>query len=252
MPELERMLTALGDELDWPVAPDLAPAVMERIAEPRPRRRRLPFARRSLALAFALVLLLAGAAYAAFPGVRDAVRDVLGIQGATVERRSQLPPAPPAQPLNLGTRTTLAEAKIGFTPLVPADPGEPDGVFVRRTVAGGELSLTYRPRPGLPRARATRLGLLVTEFRGDLSPDYLRTIVGPASRVSRLTVDGGRALWIEGAPHYFFYRAPNGRFSESPLRIAQNVLLLERGRLLVRLEGAFDRGRAIEIARSLR
>jgi hypothetical protein len=252
MPELERMLTALGDELDWPVAPDLAPAVMERIAEPRPRSRRLPFARRSLALAFALVLLLAGAAYAAFPGVRDAVRDVLGIQGATVERRSQLPPAPPSQPLNLGTRTTLAEEKIGFTPLVPADPGDPDGVFVRRTAPGGELSLTYRPRPGLPRARATKLGLLVTEFRGDLSPDYLRKIVGPASSVSRLAVDGGRALWIEGAPHYFFYRAPNGRFPESPLRIAQNVLLLERGRLLVRLEGAFDRGRAIEIARSLR
>ena len=36
------------------------------------------------------------------------------------------------------------------------------------------------------------------------------------------------------------------------LRIAQNVLLVEHGRLLIRLEGAFDRERAIEVARSLR
>jgi hypothetical protein len=246
MPELERMLSALGEELDWPPTPDLAPGVMERLAQPAPSRR-LPIARRSLALAFAALLLLAGAAYAAFPGVRDAVRDVFGLQGATVERRHRLPAGPPPQPLKLGARTTLADADVGFTPLVPL--GRPDGVFVRHTVPGGQLSLTYRPRPGLPRARSTHLGLLVTEFRGDLSPDYLRKIVGPATDVARL---GGHALWIAGAPHYFFYRAPDGRFLVNQLRIAQNVLLLERGRLLIRLEGAFDRERAIEIARSLR
>jgi hypothetical protein len=255
MPELERMLTALGEELDWPQTPDLASRVMERLAEPVPvpaPRRRLPIARRTLALAFVLLLLLAGAAFAAFPGVRDAVRDVLGLQGATVERRDQLPPRPPIRPLQLGTRTTLSAARVGFTPLVPDALGEPDGVFARRTLPGGELSLTYRPRAGLPRARSTRLGLLVTEFRGDMSPDYIRKIVGPAGTVQRLSAEGNRAIWIEGAPHYFFYRAPGGRFLESQLRIAQNVLLLERGRLLIRLEGAFDRERAIEIASSLR
>jgi hypothetical protein len=252
MPELERMLRALGDELDWPSTPDLAPAVTGRLAEPARRPGRLPIARRSLALAFVLLLVLAGAAYAAFPGVRDAVRDLFGIQGATVERRSELPPPPPAQPLQLGTPTTLDDANVAFTPLVPSDPGAPDRVFVRRTVPGGELSLIYRPRAGLPRARSTKLGLLVTEFRGDLSPDYLKKVVGPATTVKRLSLDGEPALWIEGAPHYFFYRAPDGSFPETPLRIAQNVLLLDQGKLLVRLEGAFDRERAIEIARSLR
>jgi hypothetical protein len=251
MPELERMLTALGEELDWPSTPDLAPGVMERLAH-EPARRRLPIARRSLALAFALLFLLAGAAYAAFPGVRDAVRDLFGLQGVTVERRHRLPAGPPVEPLKLGERTTLSDAGVGFAPLVPDAVGPPDGVFVRRTTPGGELSLTYRPRAGLPRARATRLGLLVTEFRGDLSPDYLLKVVGPASHVSRLRLDGDRALWVEGAPHYFFYKGPGGRFPENDLRIAQNVLLLERGRLLIRLEGAFDRERAIEIARSLR
>ena len=61
-----------------------------------------------------------------------------------------------------------------------------------------------------------------------------------------------RAIWIEGAPHLFFYRPPDSDFAESELRLAANVLLLERGDLLVRLEGAFSRERALELARSLR
>jgi hypothetical protein len=92
----------------------------------------------------------------------------------------------------------------------------------------------------------------VTEFRGDLSPDYIAKIVGSGTGTERLRIDGDRAIWIAGAPHFFLYRAADGTIVETQLRIAQNVLLLERGRLLVRLEGAFDRQRALAIARSLR
>jgi hypothetical protein len=253
MPELEQALTRLGEELDWPPTPELAPGVIGRLGE-RPRRRAFPIARRSLALALVALLLLAGAAFAALPGVRDTVLDFLGLQGATIERRATLPPAPPERPLDLGARTTLARAadELGFASLVPADLGEPDAVYVRSELPGGELSLAYRPRTGLPRARSTRLGLLVSEFRGDLSPDYMGKIAGPATRTARLRVDGDPAIWVEGAPHYFFYRAPDGRFVDTELRIAQNVLLLQHGKLLIRLEGAFDRERAIAIARSLR
>jgi hypothetical protein len=266
MPELERSLAQLGAELDWPRTPDLAASVMGRLEEPAappsrsaPRRRLaglLPPAglRRSLALAAVALLLLAGTVFAAAPGVRDAVLDFLGLQGATVERRETLPAPPPERPLDLGARTTLAEARerLGFEPLVPTALGDPQGVYVRTGVPGGELSLAYRARPGLPRARSTRLGLLVSEFRGDLSPNYIAKVVGAGTGTDRLRIDGDRAIWIEGAPHFFLYRAPDGTFVETQLRIAQNVLLLERGRLLVRLEGAFDRERALAIARSLR
>jgi hypothetical protein len=186
--------------------------------------------------------------------VRDAVLDFLGLQGATVERREKLPTPPPERPLDLGTRVTLADAteRVGFAPLMPAALGEPDGVYLRRGLPGGELSLTYRARPGLPRARSTRLGALLSEFRGDLSPDYLAKVVGSDTTTERLRIDGEPAIWIEGAPHFFLYRAADGEIVESTLRIAQNVLLLERDPLLVRLEGAFDRDRAIALARSLR
>jgi hypothetical protein len=261
--ELESRLTQLGGELDWPATPELAPAVTLRIREagssapaPRRRRRLLPPAgfRRSLAIAVVALLVLAAGVLAAVPDVRDSVLDFFGLQGATVERRQELPPAPPPSPLQLGRRTTLAAARdsLKFEPLVPEAAGAPDRVYVDRGAPGGVLSLAYRARAGLPEAKSTGLGLLVTEFRGDLAPEYAGKIAGQATKVERLTVDGHSALWLEGAPHFFFYRSPGQPFREEGLRIAQNVLLLEDGRLLVRLEGAFGRERAVELARSLR
>jgi hypothetical protein len=261
MPELERRLARLGEQIDWPPTPDLAGRVATRLdAQQRgraPRRLAGVMARaglrRPLAIALAGLLLLAGTVFAAAPGVRDAVLDFFGLRGATVERRETLPTPPPERPLDLGARTTLDAARdeLGFAPVLPADPGRPDGVYVRGGVAGGELSLAYRARAGLPRSSNTRLGLLLTEFRGDLSPEYTAKLVGGGTTTERLRVDGRRAVWIEGAPHFFLYRAPDGSYVETEMRIAQNVLLLERDRLLVRLEGAFDRERAIAIARSL-
>jgi len=135
---------------------------------------------------------------------------------------------------------------------VPAALGEPDGVYLRSGLPGGEVSLTYRSRPGLPKARATRLGALLSEFRGDLDPGYLTKLVGPGTTAQRLSVDGDAAIWIEGAPHFLVYRGPDGEPVESMMRVAQNALLLQRGRLLIRLEGAFGRAPAVAIARSLR
>jgi hypothetical protein len=254
MPELERMLSQLGRELDWPDTPDMSARVGARLVAPKgaPRRPKPVVAgfRRSLALALVLLLLLAAVAAAAIGPARDAVLEFLGLQGASVERRIELPNPPPERPLELGRRTTLQSAaeRLPFKPLVPAVLGTPQSVYVR----GGELSLTYLPRPGLPRARSTRLGLLVSEFRGDLDPNYIGKVVGPGAEAERLTVDGGRAIWLEGAPHFFFYRDQEGQVIENELRLAQNVLLLERGDLLVRLEGAFGRERALQLASSLR
>jgi hypothetical protein len=253
MSELEQRLTQLGRELDWPETPELAPAVRRRLIAPVRHRRRSVRLRRSFAIALASLLLLAGGVFAAVPDVRDAVLEFFGLQGATVERRPTIPSAPELRLLDLGQRTTLdrARGELGFTPLVPRAAGRPRGVFVSNRVAGGELSLVYGPGPGLPATKGTGLGLLVGEFRGDLAPEYMGKIAPQATRIERLRVDGDRAIWVEGAPHLFFYRPPDSEFAESELRLAHNVLLLERGNLLLRFEGSFGRERALELARSL-
>lgn len=253
MNDLERQLTQLGRELDWPSTPDLTRSLQDRLA-PAPRVRRRPVLfRRSFAIAIAAVLILAGGVFAAVPSVRHSVLEFFGLRGATVERREHLPPAPRSRPPAVGKRTTLAHARevLGFEPLVPAAAGTPDAVFVDGSVPGGRLSLEYRARSDLPEAKSTKLGLLVDEFRGDLNPEYAGKMAGQATRIESFTLDGERAIWVAGAPHFFFYRSPRNPFEERRLRLAQNVLLLEHGRLLVRLEGAFDRARAIELARSL-
>jgi hypothetical protein len=251
--DLERQLTQLGRELDWPPTPDLAMGVRERLTPTPPVRRRPVIFRRSFAIAIAALLLLAGGVFAAVPSVRHSVLEFFGLRGATVERREQLPPAPRPRPPAVGQRTTLAHARevLGFEPLVPGAAGAPDAVFVDGSVPGGRLSLEYRARRDLPEAKSTGLGLLVDEFRGDLNPDYAGKMAGQATRIEPFTLDGERAIWVAGAPHFFFYRARGNPFEERRLRIAQNVLLLEHGRLLVRLEGAFGKARAIELARSL-
>lgn len=290
MSDLEQRVSRLGHELDWPETPDMASSVRARLrasdaakrgrpplpSEPRRwplqlaarlrrpplprarlRRRPLPRARlrRSLAIALVSLLVLAGGVFAAVPDARDAVLEFFGLQGATVERRPRLPVTPDRRPLDLGERTTLdrARAELGFEPLVPRAAGRPERVFVDTRVPGGELALAYSPGPGLPEAGSTGLGLLVGEFRGDLAPEYLGKIAPGATEIARLRVDGGRAIWIEGAPHLVFYRPPDSDsdFAETRLRLADNALLLERGNLLVRLEGAFSRERALELAQSL-
>jgi hypothetical protein len=243
VPELERDLARLGAELRFPDTPPLVAAVTGHLAaEPaRPRPRIvLP---RAVAIALAALLLLAGGVVAAVPGARNAVLDLLGLRGATVERRPVLPPPARATP-DLGRRTPLAELRrsVDFRLLVPAALGPPDAAYLRRDAPGGEAVLAYGRGPRL----------LISEFRGDLHPDYVGKIATQATTVERLRVGPHRALWVAGSPHLFFYRTPSGASRDESLRLAGNVLLVERGRLLVRLEGATSKARAIAIARSLR
>jgi hypothetical protein len=144
-----------------------------------------------------------------------------------------------------------AARKLRFEPLLPAVPG-PVEAFVDAAPDGGVLSLVYDPRAGLPPTVTTGAGMLVTEFRGDLLPEYLTKVAPQATTVERLRIDGHRAVWIAGAPHFFVFRAPGGDVVERDLQVAQNVLLIERGPVLVRMEGAFDRDTAVRLAGTLR
>jgi len=270
MADLEQRLRALAGEA-FPPVPDVRAAVAERVAAQEraaPRRARSvgrlrvpspttrsPGAattrRRALLLAAILVLVPAAAA-AAVPETRHAILDWLGLRHVRVERVPTVPASAPFDSADLGRRVaTVADASrhAGFDVAVPRALGRPDAVYV---TADGVVSLAYEPRPGLPADRLTGLGLLVTELRAGPLPDYVAKAAGPRTRVEPVRVDGAHGVFLSGEPHELLIERPDGTIHPLPARLAGNVLAFERGELVTRLEGRFDRLAALALARSLR
>ena len=252
MTGLERRLEAIGRELEYPRAPDIAGAVIERVRVQPVRR--LP-ARRTVTVAIALLLLAAGAAFAAVSGVRHRVLDFLGLRSVHVERVEKLPALPPGRAganLGLGTRTTLAGARAhaGFPMLVPAL--RPDEVYLAGAPVGNRVMLVYAPRPDLPRAPHTQTGMLVTEFRGEQPPGFLDKTLGRGTTARPVAVNGDPGAWIAGRPHEIVYVRPDGTVITDTLRLAGNTLIWRHGDVLVRLEAEVPLATALRIARSMR
>jgi hypothetical protein len=255
MTELERSLLQLGEALAFPAAPDVSEAVQRRLADTVSQRRRPR--RRTLVLAFALVALAIGAAMAV-PPARTAILDFFGLRGATVQRVDTLPTVPEPDPapaqLLLGDPLPLRDDPPWVdapSVLVPSALGKPDAVYEADVPYGRRLTLVYGPGEGVPRSQYTGVGILVTQFDGAIDTRYLDKMVEGGTSVEQLTVDGNRALWLEGGPHFVVFRTADGAIGQDVGRLAGNTLLVENGTMLVRIEGEIDRERAIEIAESL-
>ena len=242
MAELERALVELGRELEYPPPPDLAAAVRLRLQEP-PRAQRLR-RRRLLVIALAVLAVAVGAVMA-IPQARTAVLEWLGLRGVAVERVPTLPEVEATAPVVVGERVTLEQARRRAQReiLLPQLEGlrAPDAIYVDPNRPGRPVTLVYgsieKPR------------LLIVQLAGQSIAEKL---LGPDTRVTRETVDGRNAIWIEGPEHVFLYRTATGDVDQDTQRLAGNTLLWERGRLTLRLEADISRDDALRIARSVR
>jgi hypothetical protein len=253
--ELERALRELGPRYPYPPTPNLAVAVRRRIvARPVTPVRRLTLWRdpRRLALAAAVVLALVGTALLVNPTTRDAIAHFFQVRGVIVNRETTLPSLSPGTPLDLGRRTTMADAQsaVKFTIAVPPKLGTPDGIYVVTGIPGGEIALAYSPRPGIPLVKQTGLGVLVTEFRGDLIPGFITNGVEEGTTAEEVSVNGDPGWWIAGAPHMIIVRLPDGDYPVQ-LRMAANTLIWAHGGVTYRIESGLSKADAFRVAAGL-
>jgi hypothetical protein len=274
--ELETALVALGRALDYPrPGGDLASRVRERLEqEPAPSggwwRRLLggpagvqarPLGRPlrpALVLAILLLLVAAAAAVAVALGV-PGIRIVFAPPGVPPPAVSASPSGPAASAgsvgaplgssLGLGQPISFdeAEANVGFPPRLPAGLGRPPEAYADQ----GRLTLLWPPTTGLPAIPGTSIGLLATEFRGEVDREYYEKVVGAGSIVEPVTVAGNRGYWITGDVHQLFYVDPSGNPEFETRRVVGQVLLWSDGELTFRLETALGRDDAIRLAESM-
>ena len=246
-------LSDLWAHVDLPPTPDLAAAVTDRLRRRAVERRRRinPFGRpihRAVLLAAAALLVLAGVAVAVRLGVG-------GLSLVLVEQTPRVTPVEIGGRLHLGERVGLTEARrrVEFAIALPALPGlgEPDAVFVSQEPPGGRVSLVYGDRPGFPADETTDIGLIVTQFRRDISPETFEKLVHEGVRLTPVTVNAGAGYWLEGGEHLLIYRDASGREVPELTRLVGDALIWEQHGLTLRLEGAPSLEDALRVAESI-
>jgi hypothetical protein len=254
--ELDAALAELGARTLLPPAPDVADRVMERlrVAElPQPRSRRP--GRSLLAAAAAIAALAVALSLVALPDLRRAVADWLGVPGIGISTEPHATTPPPTTAgLQLGPRVTLEEARaqVDFEVAFPRALGRPDSAHLESPPPGGRVSLVYRPRPGLPPAKSTGVGLLLTQFPGTVTREFVHKVATPGVRVRSVRAGDLPAYWLSGSPHTILYLDGSGRIREDAVRFADNVLLWQDDGVVFRLESALNLERALALARSTR
>ena len=228
MTNLELELRRLAPLVELPPERDLAPAVRARLGARRPRPGRL-------VLALALVVVAIAIAFAV-PPARSAILRWLGFGTARVEFVERLPSVPEAQPLDLGPRTSLGDARkqVGYHVLTSKLLGSPKEVHL----LSDQVGFVYDKHK-----------LIVMQSRGT----FFTKEVGPGSHVQQFSLDGQSAMWISGASHVFGYVDVDHRGARpAQFFLAGNALIWQRGEVTLRLEGKLTREQAVRIARSFK
>jgi hypothetical protein len=246
MPEhrdLERALHDLRDAVAFPETPDLAGAVVARIATPAsfelaPWRRARRWQR--VALAAAAFVVVVSTVLALSPRARSAAAGLFDVAGIDVRFGTSDESAPPlGENLRLGRQVELAQARaaVDFPVLVPRALGRPPAVYLR----GEVVSLVYD-------------GVLVTEFAADLGQDFVVKEVPTGAVTANPQVSPGvTGFWFTGEPHRLLYNDDvTGALQIETLRLATNTLVWAEDGVTYRIEADVPLAEALRLARSLR
>jgi hypothetical protein len=283
--QLERALRGAASAVAYPDLPDLSGMVGRSLREsPAPAARRgwapsglrrllRPVLRPALqpalvraAVALVVALAVFSGTMVFSPSARHAVAGWLGLRGVKITVTPSPTPSSSTSPspaptslgsgLDVGQRVTLAQVQglLPFKILIPAELGPPDEVYLRAGSFQDQVILLYRARPGLPSAKLTGAGLLLTEFQARLDTQFVegKILFLGATSVEALTVNGDPGYWIEGAPHEIVYFDRDGNQIGDRSRLAGNVLLWQHGDVTFRIEADIAKGQALRIAESSR
>jgi hypothetical protein len=89
----------------------------------------------------------------------------------------------------------------------------------------------------------------VQTFRASVDR-FIQKSVASADAVADVTVDGKPGYFITGA-HGFAFESPNSDVYYEQQRVAGNTLLVEGDGVLLRIEGAIGKDRAVVLAESV-
>ena len=227
MPDaLEERLVELATDIRVDVPDGLEAAVMARVRATRPPARWRRWAA-------GLLLGLLGAGVVVSP-VGATLREWLGFHGVGVTSDDPVT-GTPTVPRASGGTLDRAAAAAGFTPLVPAELGPPEGVEVSDD--GAVVSLSWQTPDGTVR---------LDQFEGGVEPLFWKS----APEASHVTVSGQAALWLPTA-HRVTVIDGDGGIRHLPSRLAAPTLVWPSGDLTLRLEGDLSFEQATTIAESV-
>jgi hypothetical protein len=223
--------------------------------------------RRGLVLALVAVIVvaaIAGAIGLGLPGIRivTAPSASAGPTGAAPNGSPQASASAPSASLTvagpagsgmgLGNPIAVADASTaaGIPLRLPTAAGV--GAPVTAWILDGRLSLVWTTNRALPSTREPGIGLILSEFRGSLQPEYFQKVITPDTTITPVTVDGVTGYWISGAPHEVVFVDEHGQPIFDTRRIVGDTLLWARGDVTYRLESGLDRAGAIALAATLR
>jgi hypothetical protein len=222
-------------------------------------------ARRALVLALVALLAvvaIAGALGLGLPGLRFILGGAPPLPSVSAEP-STVAPSPSRAPGPLGASLRLGDAldpadrvalddRAGFAVLAPADTaiGPPETAWID-DAKGGQVTLLWPTRPGLPATLEPGIGLLISQFRGTVEREFFMKATGANTIIEPVQVGEYDGYWLTGDPHLFFWEGEDG-FVDDARRWVGDVLLWSDGSVTYRLETSLGGDEAIRIAESMR